>query len=301
MPRVTCTNCGAILEAPDERLGRRATCPKCRQSFQLPALADRALNVRPPPPPTRPKATSVPPSTRPHAPDQPDSVPSRHSSWNVNKVLLLGLGLMVLLPIGLLVGWLVLATAISGSTRRTVSTVTSKADALRRLELRGYSCAKESNALGQEIVRYERKTSNAEFGAEIVRWSGGQRIVSLIFSCRTNEEAFNSEQSRDRLWDQLESDVCAMVNARQDYLRALAGMKKVNDSGLPRYEGRATTSGGWQLHVIEYVGYGKLQVRGEADDLAMALIEVNHLETAEQIPASAILEFNRQFENAKED
>ena len=223
----------------------------------------------------------------------------------MSRPLLVGLGLMVLVPSALFVGWLMLRTPVgtvsSEPTVRTITTVSSLADAARRLELRNYGYVEQTHVAGQKFVTYERKTGNAEFSVEIVRWSGDQRIKELCFSCRTNEAAFNSKESRRKLWDELDRDVCALVNARVDYLRALADMKEVNDNGLPRHEGRATTSDGWQLHAIEYVGYYKPQVHGKPNDLAMARIMVTHLETEEEMSASAIFELNKLLEGTSKD
>jgi len=36
MIRVACTNCGALLKSPEEKLGHRVKCPKCLETVQLP-------------------------------------------------------------------------------------------------------------------------------------------------------------------------------------------------------------------------------------------------------------------------
>ena len=91
-----------------------------------------------------------------------------------------------------------------------------------------------------------------------------------------------------------------MVRGREDYLRAWATMQKAKDDGLPRYEGEATTAEGWQFLVIEFVGYYKLGVKGGIDDLPMATVMVTHMATDETIPPRALIEFNRQMQEAKD-
>jgi hypothetical protein len=176
----------------------------------------------------------------------------------------------------------------------TVTTVSTLADVSRRLELAGYSFTKDDSIAGQHFVTYERKVAGATYTAEIVRWSGDQRLLTLAFSCRTDFATFDSADARERLWDQLDADVCAMISGKADYVRAVADMKKVDGDGLPRFEGRATTAEGWQVHVVEFVGRTRL-----GESVPMAHVLLSHLETEEDIPASAVLEFNRQLENAK--
>jgi hypothetical protein len=184
-------------------------------------------------------------------------------------------------------------------TAKPATTVSSLADLTRRLELAGYSYVKESNALGEQFVNYARDTPEAAYSVEIVRWSGDPRLKSLIFHCRTNEAAFNSKESRRKLWTRIDADVCGIVNGRQDYLRALADMKEANGTGISRFEGRATTAEGWQIHAIEYVAYYKREAGETESKIPMAMIVLTHLEIEEDMPASALLDFNRQLEDAK--
>lgn len=182
-----------------------------------------------------------------------------------------------------------------------VKTVSSLADATRRLELQGYSNVKESWALGLPIVTYSKSTSEAAYSVNIMLWSGDQRLRYVIFSCGTNEPV-SSKESRRLIWDTIDADVGAVINRRQDYLRAVADMKEVKGEGLglTRFEGRATTAEGGQILVIEYAEYYKILVGGKDNKIPFAMVELTYLATQEDAAAaSAVSEFNRQMEEAK--
>jgi hypothetical protein len=55
--RCSCPHCGRVLTAPDDRAGKRATCPACRQKFLLPGSSA--------PPPVRLPATALAPPPLP--------------------------------------------------------------------------------------------------------------------------------------------------------------------------------------------------------------------------------------------
>jgi hypothetical protein len=180
-----------------------------------------------------------------------------------------------------------------------VTTVSSLADVTRRLELRGYSYVEESNSYGQHFVHYAKHTSDVAYFVEVIRWSGDQRLKRLIFHGSTSETGFNSNEVRRGIWDAINADACAMINGKQDYFLALADMKEVDGDGLSRFAGRATTAEGWRIEAIEYVGYYKIEAGTIENKIGVAMVNLTNLETSEDMPASAELEFDRQFEQAK--
>lgn len=60
--KTTCPNCGVVLKAPEDALGRTAKCPKCAHAFRLPAPPLSAPGVDQAPPETVPLPPMSPPA-----------------------------------------------------------------------------------------------------------------------------------------------------------------------------------------------------------------------------------------------
>jgi hypothetical protein len=200
--------------------------------------------------------------------------------------------------IALLTLYLVISAGCGSKQAPSVVTVTKMPDAFRRLELLGYSHVKDTSVLGQEFVSYKRRGSDADFGAELVKWAGGDRIKQVIFSCYTDENGFKSDDSRLRFWEEMEQDFCSLFNASQDLSRAIDDLHEVKEGDLPvlRHEGRATTADGWQIQVIEQVNYYKPKYKKEEKHwVRVGVIWATHLESEENVPASALEAFDEQM------
>ena len=196
----------------------------------------------------------------------------------------------------------ILVFSAKGCGTNHSTTVTQLPDAFRRLEMLGYRQSKDSQNLGQRFVSYKRGTSDADFSVELVKWTNGDRIKEVVVSCYTDEVGFRDKDVRLAFWGEMQDVFCSLVSARQDYLRAASSLEPVKEDGarILRHEGRATTADGWQILVIEDVGYYKPQYENpEKNWVRVGLIWATHLETDESIPVEAIQEFNQQLEAAK--
>lgn len=179
-----------------------------------------------------------------------------------------------------------------------VVTIGSLTDAARRLELLGYSHDDDLHVLGQHFVNYKRETPDAIFKVSIVRWEDDQRIKDVFFHCQTNSAAFDTE-ARKKILLQLDKDVCALIDGRDDYFRAQRDSQKIEDNGLARFEGRATTAEGWQIDFTEYTGY-YVRDKGETGSkLTLAQVALSHIATKEDMTSAAIIEFNRVMNQGK--
>jgi hypothetical protein len=186
----------------------------------------------------------------------------------------------------------------------SIETATTMPDAYRRLELLGYSHAKDSSTMGQEFVSYKRSSPQADYSFELIKWSSDDRLKEIIVSCYTDETGFNSEELNEKFWQEMERDFCSLVNGREEYKRAVLDLHEVKENDRPvlRHEGRATTVDGWQILVIEDVGHYKPQYeKPEKNWMRVGVIWATHLETEENIPPSAVQEFNRQLEAAQQN
>ncbi len=309
---VVCTHCCKTLKIPEEYMGQKGKCNHCQGEITV-TVAPPKFSAEVVEPGEDGKRET---STLPQAPLVKNKL---RAFFRARQTLWEGVSLAVLLSSAMLVGWLIHAkgglTDAAQPPAGTISTVTSFADASRRLELRGYRYVKgPDTSWGEDSVTYERQVDDALFAARISRWTGSQPILSLNFYCRATEKAFNSPKRRLRLCQELGSDACAMVNGELDYRRAVADMRelKENRSGSPQIEGQATTSEGWQFTHREYTGHRKPVRRlGEPNRLmtpfvrrplladpyvAVAVIDVTNLEREENIPPSARLEIDKRIE-----
>jgi len=135
------------------------------------------------------------------------------------------------------------------------------------------------------------------FRQSLVKWTGDDRIKEVVASCYTDETSFKNDDLILKLWDEMEYDFCSLVNSKPEYLRAVADLHEVKEDGLPalRHEGRATTADGWQILVIEDIGYYK----PKKSRVRIGVIWATHLETDQNIPAGAVQQFERELEAAQ--
>lgn len=183
----------------------------------------------------------------------------------------------------------------SQPTATPVVTVSTIADAAHRLELLGYGFDKESTVVGQDFTTYKTEDGADGYSVELMSWTGDSKVMGFTMSCRTDVAGFNSNEVRQGLWNRLESDFLELVDAGNDYQRAMDNMKKAEGDGVPRYEGRATTADGWQIEVIEYSGHYK----NETKDIGVGMIMARHLATEEAVPDNAINEWNDLMEKGR--
>lgn len=178
-----------------------------------------------------------------------------------------------------------------------VQPVSSLANARRRLELAGYSYDSDVNVAGMHVIAYERQAGGGTYTAEIVRYSGAQRPYLIALHCDTDRSTIDSVEARQQMWGELNADVCTLVND-SDYQRALAEMRKAGKA-TPPCEGRATSAQGWQIRTLDFSGYVTTD-----ETVPLAKVMLFNLEAQEDIPMSAILEyqqFERQFQRAQQD
>ena len=212
--------------------------------------------------------------------------------------------ILVTAIVGLVV---IIAIAASNGSRRAptakATTVTSIADAFRRLELRGYSHEKSENVWGSDYVSYVRKTPTANYTATLGTWSGQNRLKELTFDCRTNEAGFKAKGKE--FWIEMQRDVYAMIGDREDYGRAVDDLHPIEegkDDPVLRHEGQATTADGWQIKVIEDVRHYIPQfAKPEVFRMRVGMISMTHVETDRNIPAAAVREFNDWVEKTNKN
>ena len=111
----------------------------------------------------------------------------------LHKLIYFLIGLAVILALLLL--FFILRPKSDRIAGQPVTTVSSLADVSRRLELAGYRYVKENNIGDEHFVTYERNIPDATYTAEIVRWSGDQRLLTLAFGCSTDHASFDSKEA----------------------------------------------------------------------------------------------------------
>src|SRR5437763_275994 len=123
MLRFACPHCKATVSAPEEKVGVRVYCPRCRQPFQVPGAPSGAVpSISTSGPPPKPSALATPPTLAPGATTpqaisqpvpQPAETPSTSSPRRPRPLHVFTVGLVVGLIVGALLGggivWAILA------------------------------------------------------------------------------------------------------------------------------------------------------------------------------------------------
>src|SRR5438874_714801 len=71
MIRFLCPSCRAKVQAPEDRVGQAALCPRCHRLFNVPQTSTPGLETPPPPAPSFPSQTVTPAPPAPPVPDEP--------------------------------------------------------------------------------------------------------------------------------------------------------------------------------------------------------------------------------------
>ncbi|MBI1913873.1 MAG: hypothetical protein HYS12_03910 [Planctomycetes bacterium] len=117
MMRFACPHCKATVSAPEEKVGVRVYCPRCRQPFQVPGVSSGAVpSLSTSGTPSKPSVLATPPSlppTTPHLTSQagrpPAETPSTSSPPRPRPLLAFAAGLVVGALLGGGIVWAVLA------------------------------------------------------------------------------------------------------------------------------------------------------------------------------------------------
>ena len=103
--RFACPHCKATVSAPEEKVGVRVYCPRCRQPFQVPGASSGAVpSISTSGTPTKPSVLATPPTLAPgvttpqaisQSVQQPAETPSTASPRRLHPLLTFVAGLLI--------------------------------------------------------------------------------------------------------------------------------------------------------------------------------------------------------------
>lgn len=295
-----CKYCNARLKVSLSKSGERLPCPNCGCDVDIPLLeaaTPQDLNLTVPPLPFS--------QAHSNQPEREDATKAafggrqtlRHAimKWTTAKPVVIVLATAATFVVLLRVDF-----TSRPSIAVPTTTVASLTDASRRLELRGYLHQKHSNSYGFDSSEYMKTTDDAAHEVSIGRWSGDPRLRELFIMIRTDTTSFADIESRQRIWNTLESDVYAMISDKEDFQRAVNSMVGDTDSGTTIASGHATTKDGWTIEVSEYGSYSRMFEGTKSNKIPVFLVLLRNVAVEEDMPASAEAEYNRQMSDAME-